>query len=123
MGKPKKIDLKKVVKKRSRKKVDKKPVRNDKPIKDRLPPLKEYFVKPVTNPKGERKKSKGAARNGTKKSKKTKGKKPHRGTNVKTKGKGEDEKDTGKKREVAIPDREKRKRGYYDWFIDGGRSL
>ena len=113
----KKTDLEKVVKKaEADKAADEKKAANDaKPLKGDIPPLKEYSVEPVIKPKDKGKKPKGATRNGRKKSTK----KPPGKTDPGTIKKAEEKPGPGEKTSVPVPDR--RKRGYFDWFTDGGK--
>ena len=117
MKKEKKTDLGKIAKKAKNKNVadEKKAVKDAEPLESDIPPLKEYSVEPVVKPKNKGKKPKGATRNGGKKSKKTGGK-----TNAGAVEKTEKKPEAGEETLVPVPDR--RKRGFFDWFTDGGKN-
>lgn len=113
----KKTDLEKVVKKAEADKIadEKKTAKDAKPLESDMPPLKEYSVQPVIKPKNKGKKSKGAARNAKKKDRKKQGGK----TNARAIKEAEKKPGAGKEAPVSVPDR--RKRGFFDWFTDGGK--
>ena len=115
MVKGKKTDLEAVVKKAKNDRIadEKKAAKDTKPLKGAISPLKEHSVEPVARTQNKRKKSKGATRNAKKKST---GK-----TDSRTIKKVEEKPKAGEKRDVAIPDRTRRKRGFFDWFADGGK--
>ena len=114
----KKTDLGNVVKKAEADKIagETKAVKDAKSLKSDIPPLKEYSVEPVVKPKDKGKKPKGAARNAKKKHRKNQGGK----TNAGTIKKSEKKTDAGKEAPVPVPGR--RKRGFFDWFTDGGKD-
>ena len=118
MKKERKTDLEKIAKKAKSGNVtdEKKAVKDAKSLKSDIPPLKEYSVEPVIKPKDKGKKPKGATRNGRKKSTK----KPPGKTDTGTIKKAEEKPKAGEKTPVPVPDR--RKRGYFDWFTDGGKG-
>ena len=118
MVKGKKTDLEAVVKKAKNDRIadEKKAAKDTEPLKGAIPPLKEYSVEPVIKPKNKRNEPKGAARNVKQKSQKGRAGKTDTGTIKKVEGKPK----AGEKGEVAIPDRARRKRGFFDWFTDGG---
>ena len=113
MEKIKKTDLKKVVEKSRIKKIDKKAVKTDQPIEGAIPPLKEYSVEPVVKPQNKRKKPKGAIKHEEKPTKKTDGK-----TNAGAIKEVEKKPEAGEKSSVPVPSR---KRGFFAWFVDGGK--
>ena len=114
MVKGKKTDLEAVVKKAKNDKIadEKKAAKNAKSLKGAVSPLKEYSVEPVVRAQNKGKKPKGATRNANKKS-------PGK-TDTRTIKKGEEKPKAREKGEVAIPDRTRRKRGFFHWFTDGG---
>jgi len=115
MVKGKKTDLEAVVKKAKNDRIadEKKEAKDDKPLKGAIPPLKEHSVEPVARPQDKGKKPKGATRNAKEKS-------PGK-TDTGAIKKGEDTPKAGEKGEVSIPDRTGRKRGFFDWWLDGGK--
>lgn len=118
MAEKKKTDLEKVVKKAESDKVadGKKMLKNAMSAESDLPPLEEHSVEPVIKPQNKGNKSKGANRNGGKKSKTKTGGKANAGAIEKSKKKATE----GKEAPVPVPDR--RKRGFFDWFTDGGKG-
>ena len=114
MVKGKKTDLEAVVKKAKSDRIadEKKAAKDTEPLEGAISPLEEHSVEPVARTQNKRKKSKGATRNANKKSTG----KADTGTIKKV----EEKPKAGEKGEVAIPDRTRRKRGFFHWFTDGG---
>ena len=114
MVKGKKTDLEAVVKKAKSDKIadEKKAAKDAKSLKGPLPPLEEHSVEPVVKPQNKRNKPKGEPKNGTKK--------PNGKADAGTIKKVEEKPKAGEEGELALPDRTRKKRGFFHWFIDGG---
>lgn len=114
MAKTKKTNLENVVKKGEAGNIvdKKKEAKNAKSLKDNIPPLEEHGVEPVVKLEDKENKPKGETKHDTEKS--TNGK-----TDIGTIKETEKTPDTGKETSLEIP---RRKRGFFDWFTDGGKD-
>lgn len=102
--------------KKERKRIDKiaKNLKNE-PVENPVSTLEVHTVEPVVKPQDKRKKPKGEITDGTKKT----GTKPGRKTDPGTIKESKEKPEAGEKSSVAVPNR---RRGFFDWMLDGGKE-